>query len=56
MTDSRTSQLPTTGENAPMGEVLVEGAPGAVVGAERDALASEVLVEEVSIDGMCGVY
>lgn len=23
---------------------------------ETDALATEVLVEEVSIDGMCGVY
>jgi mycofactocin precursor len=24
--------------------------------AEEDALTSEMLVEEISIDGMCGVY
>ncbi len=38
---------PVTDENA---------APATVEPAELDDLAEERLVEEVSIDGMCGVY
>ena len=56
MTYARTSQLPTTAVNGATGEVLAEAAPGGPTGAGTDDLTSEILVEEVSIDGMCGVY
>jgi mycofactocin precursor len=45
MTEPRT-ELPT-----PDADVLTIGTPG-----EEEVLTSEMLVEEVSIDGMCGVY
>jgi mycofactocin precursor len=56
MTDARTAQLPTTKEQAPTGEAVVEVAAGDGTGEARGALTTEILVEEVSIDGMCGVY
>lgn len=46
MADVRTAAVPTTEEQAPTADA----------GAAVEALTSEVLVEEVSIDGMCGVY
>ena len=46
MTEAR-SQTPTTDEEVRSAETRV---------AEEDVLTSEMLVEEVSIDGMCGVY
>jgi len=46
MPETRT-QLPTTDADLPAGDPQV---------AENEALTSEMLVEEVSIDGMCGVY
>lgn len=39
---------------APGAEERAAGAPGKA--AERPELLEEVLIEEVSIDGMCGVY
>jgi len=40
-----------------LAEVPMPEVPTAVPEAETDALTSdELLVEEVSIDGMCGVY
>lgn len=56
MTVSRTSHQPTTAEGAPVGEAGLDGTPGVVTGDEGPELTSEMLVEEVSIDGMCGVY
>ncbi len=50
MTDARTSQTATSAAETPTGGPW-EGTPGG-----EDVVASEVLVEEVSIDGMCGVY
>jgi mycofactocin precursor len=46
MPESRT-ELPATDAEPSTGDQQV---------AEDDALTSEMLVEEVSIDGMCGVY
>lgn len=46
MADVRTAAQPTTEEQAPTVDT----------GSAGDVLTSEVLVEEVSIDGMCGVY
>ena len=56
MTDAPTSQLPTPEAPAPNGDVSVEEARGVGMGGGSDDLTSEFLVEEVSIDGMCGVY
>jgi mycofactocin precursor len=52
MTDSRTAQLPATEADDSTGDVSADGTPGGAT----DAVTSEILVEEVSIDGMCGVY
>ena len=46
MSEPRT-QLPATDADVLAGETPVP---------EDEALTSELLVEEVSIDGMCGVY
>jgi mycofactocin precursor len=56
MTESRTSQLALSGESVSLGEPSVGQASGDENGAGGEALTSEMLVEEVSIDGMCGVY
>jgi mycofactocin precursor len=56
MTDARTAALPTTEKQTPIGEAVVDVTAGDRTGAAVDALTSELLVEEVSIDGMCGVY
>ena len=42
-------------ETATPAETAVREAPGAA-GEQTDAPEVEVLVEEISIDGMCGVY
>jgi mycofactocin precursor len=56
MIDARSSQ-PTTGDQAPPVEAVVDVAAGNGMGEARGvAVISEILVEEVSIDGMCGVY
>lgn len=55
MTASPSHQLPTA-EHAPIGEVGLDRTPGVEARSEEPVLTSEMLVEEVSIDGMCGVY
>jgi mycofactocin precursor len=37
-------------------DVQIQAEPGAPGAATDEALVEESLVEEVSIDGMCGVY
>jgi mycofactocin precursor peptide MftA len=37
-------------------DLRTEGGPGAPATGAEEALVEESLVEEVSIDGMCGVY
>ncbi len=44
-----------TAAAGPAGETAVTG-PGDLAGDLASDLAGDVLVEEVSIDGMCGVY
>jgi mycofactocin precursor len=56
MTDSRTAHLALSEQSAPSGGPSVERAPGDEKGPEGAALISELLVAEVSIDGICGVY
>lgn len=56
MTDSPASHPTTIEQNTPSGHPTVESAATGGMGVAGDALISEVLVEEVSIDGMCGVY
>ncbi len=58
MADTPTAELTDeTAVTGPGGETAVTGPGGetAVAGPGGD-LADDVLVEEVSIDGMCGVY
>jgi mycofactocin precursor len=47
MPDSATELLERPAEEAPDTETAAE---------TEDVLAADVLVEEISIDGMCGVY
>jgi mycofactocin precursor len=56
MTDSRASQPTPIEQNTPSGHLTLESDANGGMGGAGDALISEILVEEVSIDGMCGVY
>ena len=58
MTNARTAQLPTTDETTPYGELssAQDVRTGGLSAHSTDELVEESLVEEVSIDGMCGVY
>jgi mycofactocin precursor len=57
-TDPRTTDPRTTGPNSTtIGDRASGGAPGAEAGPDTTQLVeSDLLVEEISIDGMCGVY
>ena len=55
MTDARFSQ-PANAAEGLVDQTGVEAAPVDGVRGEADVVTSETLVEEVSIDGMCGVY
>src|ERR1700732_1525026 len=48
-----TTQAQATGEPQATGEAL---APSEALAADEALIAEELLVEEISIDGMCGVY
>jgi len=52
MPDSATDLLERTAEEA----ADTAGAPAPTEAAAEDVIAADLLVEELSIDGMCGVY
>ncbi len=53
MPDSATDLLERSAEEA---ADTAAAAPAPTAAASEDVIAADLLVEEVSIDGMCGVY
>jgi mycofactocin precursor len=49
-------QVPASEATGSAGSAGSAAAPAAPAAGEPDAVAADLLVEEVSIDGMCGVY
>lgn len=50
------SKEPSTGGSAALTSTMSGGRDPADDGRDEDLIVDDVLVEDVSIDGMCGVY